>query len=719
MDICTTKQENNKKKIDSLELQIHPTEFVKEIVMSCNETNSKFCENQDNHVEISTNHFDKDTFKKPVIIGPRKGYPIKLKTLSDNILNKVFQPKEQQSNTKINNIKINSTKKPDNFKCPLKVQKEKELSLLYKEPLWSGKLQETYKLEVLKSGIILETIDLSEKNYYVIGRLPACDISMAHPTISRYHAILQFRIADDETNRKGIYLYDLASTHGTFWNGNRIKPKFYVHVQGGHILQFGCSQRKFIIQAPLDDQQEESEYSLTELKEKKILKQKDTLENKQLLEEVVNESVNKEDVAEGINWGMSEDADEETDLTENPYAQTNNEELFMYDPKKSLRGWFEREGFDLNYQTEEKGIGRFLCYVDIPIDPYLQRTIRAEALVIGKKKEAIVQCALEACRILDRYGLLRQANHENRKKKSRNWEEVDYYDSDEDNFLDRTGIIEKKRERRMRLAGKLVSKVETYNSLFQKHSTVVKKIESLKNAISLQKIKQNEICNSNVDALDAYMSILESTSYNKTEIKKMKMELQNLRKEEMQLLKLINLTKPANLPLLKPRVLNMINKSKHDFKTLKSTIDQQTNYKFSEKKLKTASKQLFQDHNISKHENLKNLNKVKDLEKFQENETIKFEINIQDFCLQNINTEFVKLPKISINQDLEENTEIEKINLKKKNVYTKQYHQRTENSNLYLDDYNKTKFREDYSMWLPPENQCGDGKTILNEKFGY
>ena len=56
----------------------------------------------------------------------------------------------------------------------------------------------------------------------------------------------------------------------------------------------------------------------------------------------------------------------------------------------------------------------------------------------------------EECRVKrNRKGLLRQANQESRKRRQeRKWEDDDFYASDEDEFLDRTGNIEKKRKNR-------------------------------------------------------------------------------------------------------------------------------------------------------------------------------------------------------------------------------------------------------------------------------
>lgn len=54
---------------------------------------------------------------------------------------------------------------------------------------------------------------------------------------------------------------------------------------------------------------------------------------------------------------------------------------------------------------------------------------------------------------------------EARRRQTRNWEENDYYDSDEDSFLDRTGDLDAKRQKRMKKVGKIQETVETYESL--------------------------------------------------------------------------------------------------------------------------------------------------------------------------------------------------------------------------------------------------------------
>ena len=45
----------------------------------------------------------------------------------------------------------------------------------------------------------------------------------------------------------------------------------------------------------------------------------------------------------------------------------------------------------------------------LPIDTLTGEPVYAEAAVRGKKKEAVVQCALNACRMLDAEDILRES----------------------------------------------------------------------------------------------------------------------------------------------------------------------------------------------------------------------------------------------------------------------------------------------------------------------
>ena len=66
-----------------------------------------------------------------------------------------------------------------------------------------------------------------------------------------------------------------------------------------------------------------------------------------------------------VSWGMAEDATEDNpdnpdnpDMSKNPFSLdgAGRENLDLEDPKKTLRGWFEREGFELpEYDCQEKG----------------------------------------------------------------------------------------------------------------------------------------------------------------------------------------------------------------------------------------------------------------------------------------------------------------------------------------------------------------------------
>ena len=157
----------------------------------------------------------------------------------------------------------------------------------------------------------------------------------------------------------------------------------------GHVMKFGGSTRLLILQGPEEDTESESELSVTELKELAARKAKRRQEEKVLQEKSEMES----EEAKGISWGLPEDAVEEEDGVDSNNSNPPNlfstpsehENLYLNDPKKTLRGWFEREGYDLEYDCQEVGYAKFKCSVNLPIEDENGTTseVVAEATVSG------------------------------------------------------------------------------------------------------------------------------------------------------------------------------------------------------------------------------------------------------------------------------------------------------------------------------------------------
>ncbi|XP_019180661.1 PREDICTED: FHA domain-containing protein PS1 isoform X2 [Ipomoea nil] len=105
---------------------------------------------------------------------------------------------------------------------------------------------------VLKNNAILKNIFLldnpafseeSEKELeeiLVVGRHPECNITLEHPSISRFH----LRIHSNPSSQS-LSVIDLSSVHGTWIAGKRIEPGVRVKLQEGDTMQLGGSSRVY------------------------------------------------------------------------------------------------------------------------------------------------------------------------------------------------------------------------------------------------------------------------------------------------------------------------------------------------------------------------------------------------------------------------------------------------------------------------------------------
>ncbi|KFZ56513.1 Kanadaptin, partial [Antrostomus carolinensis] len=503
---------------------------------------------------------------------------------------------------------------------------------------------------------------------------------------------------------------------------------------------------------PEEDQESESELTVTQLKA--LRKQQQAKLEKTMLGEDSDEEGEKEERRSersqnsdmSCSWGMGEDA-EEDEVEENPIAidfQDVQDAFYMKDPRKALQGFFDREGEELVYEYDDRGHNSWLCRIKLPVDDASGKQLVAEVLHSGKKKEAMIQCALEACRLLDARGVLRQ-EAVSRKRKSKNWEDEDFYDSDDDTFLDRTGAVEKKRLNRMKKAGKIEEKPDTYDSLVRKLNEAENELSEITEKLKASgKVQSQQAAQ---DSLDEFMTEIKSgCTLDSVARKKLHLRSFELKKEQQRLKGLIKLVKPAELPELKPQTgsYNLEAENKPKKITLPLFGAMKGGSKF---KLKTGSlgklpvkrpeipesllkmkddgpeEEEEEEEEMEEEQEVDAINsRASKLEKKMatEEETGKETNAADDFPCNDKNLKslqdgkplvlifpVMKLISEAVCKEPEETSEkVKKINSSSKV-------QQPFFSSQYPDD------DPDYCIWVPPAGQSGDGKTHLNEKYGY
>jgi pSer/pThr/pTyr-binding forkhead associated (FHA) protein len=170
----------------------------------------------------------------------------------------------------------------------------------YNLPSWSAKPAIPFVLEVLKNGVSVEKVDISGKEFFSFGRQEGTvDVLLAHPSISRQHAVVQH--ADN-----GMFIYDLGSANGTFVNKQRIPKEAYQKLTVGHVIKFGESSRLYVVDGPHGLMPDEYDSARLQKLRDKLKKRTEKAEKQKDME--------KE--ASYASWGFDEDAQEEEEEEE-------------------------------------------------------------------------------------------------------------------------------------------------------------------------------------------------------------------------------------------------------------------------------------------------------------------------------------------------------------------------------------------------------------------
>ncbi|XP_074608961.1 smad nuclear-interacting protein 1-like isoform X2 [Acropora palmata] len=130
----------------------------------------------------------------------------------------------------------------------------KGVVIKYNEPPEARKPKTRWRLYPFKGEEAMSVMYIHRQSAYLLGRQRhIVDIAIDHPSCSKQHAVLQYRLvdgkkADGSLSRKvKPYIIDLESANGTFLNNQRIDPRRFYELKEKDVLKFGFSTREYVI----------------------------------------------------------------------------------------------------------------------------------------------------------------------------------------------------------------------------------------------------------------------------------------------------------------------------------------------------------------------------------------------------------------------------------------------------------------------------------------
>ncbi|KAI9267438.1 SMAD/FHA domain-containing protein [Sporodiniella umbellata] len=130
----------------------------------------------------------------------------------------------------------------------------KGVELKYNEPPEATKPELKWRLYVFKGKDQIDLLHIHRQSAYLIGRDRAVtDIPIDHPSCSKQHAVIQYRLVDEKNDTGKVnrvvkpFIIDLEATNGTFLNGEKIPSTRYVELKSSDVLKFGSSTRDYVL----------------------------------------------------------------------------------------------------------------------------------------------------------------------------------------------------------------------------------------------------------------------------------------------------------------------------------------------------------------------------------------------------------------------------------------------------------------------------------------